>query len=976
MSVAPKVSLIIPAYNAEAFIRETLDSIRKQTLSDFECVIINDGSKDNTASVIETAISGDARFRLISQSNAGVGAARNKGLDEAKGKYIAFCDADDILPEDSLEVRLLTAEKYDADLVIANMEFNEPGGGGTIKALDRLTEKADINPFDEDLIMTGSPCNKLFRRKLIEDNKLRFHNIARAEDFLFCLMSFGLCERICGCNKVVYHYERRAFWEDSSLTQQQNMSILNDVFESQDRCIEAINANYERHRNRLNAEDAVGLEALETSFRRMRSALYLRFVRTNFLNEIYRYIWTTDAALIDAARERYDQFKAKIYPDMWKREVEGVEKDLLLVDGRMATKEEMAANPDITFALADIKDKEKLNLTVRGIYSQNFPSFEVITNRETFNLLNDDVKGMENLRVEDEAGSGIDFKRYVLNNSKGNFIWYIDAPVYLARSSVRKAYNRIFNKPEFLFVSTPFKGLKDGRIDILKSNNTAFINKYAVQMKRTAFNQLDNVWENKLFSKSRLLADPKPFRENSWKTLNRFYMRFRYLTVNNAYLITDRTDADFVRNVRNLMVKLRWRHEYKQEENFNALLEKRTQRQVTLAEKIDRVKTRNKKLGLRWVTVKIIYPFFYSIYRQKKVNPRKVLFVEPLHLKPTNSVELVMKQLKERNKYDINFISLARNKVRKREEVKRNLKFLKEFATAKYVFTTADVAAIGGLTKRKETTFIQLWHACGAFKKFGMSTAELMFGGDREEKLKYPDYSNLDLISVSSEDVVWAYEEAMCYEGKGVVKALGTSRTDVFYDAEFVEASRRRVHELIPESADKKVIIYAPTFRGRLRFAKGPDKLDIAAMKERLGDEYVLLIKHHPLVKKLPEIPAEGKGFAWDVSHSLTIDDLLCTADICISDYSSLIFEYSLFEKPMVFFAYDLDEYNDWRGFYYNYDELTPGPVEMTTEGVINYIENVDTDFDRDRVIRFKDKFMSACDGHATERIIEWMEAH
>lgn len=111
-----------------------------------------------------------------------------------------------------------------------------------------------------------------------------------------------------------------------------------------------------------------------------------------------------------------------------------------------------------------------------------------------------------------------------------------------------------------------------------------------------------------------------------------------------------------------------------------------------------------------------------------------------------------------------------------------------------------------------------------------------------------------------------------------------------------------------------------------------------------------------------------------DVTTELDIDKLLCVSDVCISDYSSLIFEYSLFERPMIFFAYDLDEYFDWRGFYYNYDELTPGPIVKTTEEIIDYIQHLDTRFNPSQVRAFREKFMSACDGHATDRILELVE--
>ena len=264
-----------------------------------------------------------------------------------------------------------------------------------------------------------------------------------------------------------------------------------------------------------------------------------------------------------------------------------------------------------------------------------------------------------------------------------------------------------------------------------------------------------------------------------------------------------------------------------------------------------------------------------------------------------------------------------------------------------------------------------MWHACGAFKKFGMSTAELIFGDNRKSLERYPNYGNLSYVTVSSPEVIWAYEEAMnLKDTKTQVVATGVSRTDVFYDQHFIEQSKAAVYSVCPAAENKKIILYAPTFRGRVAKAESPDCLDIPAMKRALGDEYVLLIKHHPFVKQPPVVPEDCADFAMDVTKSLEIDQLLCASDVCVSDYSSLIFEYSLFERPMIFFAYDLDDYFDWRGFYYNYDELTPGPVVKETEEIIDYIRHLDTRFDQAQVHAFKEKFMSSCDGHATDRIM------
>lgn len=370
---------------------------------------------------------------------------------------------------------------------------------------------------------------------------------------------------------------------------------------------------------------------------------------------------------------------------------------------------------------------------------------------------------------------------------------------------------------------------------------------------------------------------------------------------------------------------------------------------------------------------KVYFPKVYSSYCTEPVQENKVLFLEMRFTKLSNSFELIYKALEESGEYDLKCSYVQFNFIRGREFTQRVNEMLKELATAKYVFVDDASLILSSIPLRKETVAINLWHACGAFKKFGRSTAELKFGSSAATLDKYPNYGNLTHVTVSSPEVVWAYEEAM-HLPKGIVKATGVSRTDQFYDKEFVESRKQKLYEIMPEAKDKKVILYAPTFRGHVATASSPDRIDFERFCRELGNEYVIVCKHHPFVKNPPIIPEELQHFARDLTKYLSIEDLLCCADICISDYSSLVFEYSLFEKPMIFYAYDYDNYCDWRGFYYDYSEFTPGPVVQTEDELLNSIKNIDTQFDKQKVIDFKEKFMGSCDGHATERIIELMK--
>lgn len=374
-------------------------------------------------------------------------------------------------------------------------------------------------------------------------------------------------------------------------------------------------------------------------------------------------------------------------------------------------------------------------------------------------------------------------------------------------------------------------------------------------------------------------------------------------------------------------------------------------------------------------------PRAYREAAKQPVDENKVVFVEIRHPRVTNSFEVIFDELVNNYDYTVHTHFLLNSNTVRTDYSSRVINAVEDIATAKYVFLNEGSNAISAIPLRPETKVIQLWHGCGAFKKFGFSTADLIFGANRKEQLRHPFNKNYSLVTVSSPEVVWAYKEAMNMpEDSDIVQPTGSSRTDVFYNEEFISNAYENVYHQIPQAKGKKIILYAPTFRGRVARATTPDMLNIKMFYENLGDEYVLLFKHHPVVKKRPVIDKQYSEFAVDVTDTLSIEDLLCVSDICISDYSSLVFEYSLFEKPLIFFAYDLDEYFDWRGFYYDYYELAPGLIAKTNFEMIDYIQHIDERFDKQAVKDFRYKFMRSCDGKATQRILEYafenLEAH
>lgn len=375
------------------------------------------------------------------------------------------------------------------------------------------------------------------------------------------------------------------------------------------------------------------------------------------------------------------------------------------------------------------------------------------------------------------------------------------------------------------------------------------------------------------------------------------------------------------------------------------------------------------------VTLGWLFPRRYRRLAQRPVQAGKVVFFETKEREMPGSFDVLWERLSADSFKQVRYVTLAQNHVSRVQYIRNAAAALDELATAQVVFLDDASDLVSCLPLRAETKVVQLWHACGAFKKWGMSCADLKFGASRKDIRRHPFYGNLSLVTTSSPEVNWAYVEAMDLDGQeGVVQALGVSRTDIFFDEGFATSARKRIEVAFPAARGKKILLYAPTFRGHVSTATGPDGLDVPAMKKALGGEWVLLIKHHPFVKRPAPVPAGCEDFAWLVQGDVTIDDLLVSADACVSDYSSIVFEYSLFERPMAFFAYDLEDYGDWRGFYYSYDEFTPGPVLRTSEEVTDFVAHLDERFDLQQVRAFRQKFMSACDGHATERILDWLD--
>ena len=271
---------------------------------------------------------------------------------------------------------------------------------------------------------------------------------------------------------------------------------------------------------------------------------------------------------------------------------------------------------------------------------------------------------------------------------------------------------------------------------------------------------------------------------------------------------------------------------------------------------------------------------------------------------------------------------------------------------------------------RSGTVRVQTWHAAGAFKKVGYSVLDRTFGADEALVSRVDIHSNYTLCLMPSDAATVHYMEAFRQPRERFSSALGLPRTDLFFDP----AHRIRAEALIRTRydlpADRRVLLYAPTFRGdTMHAARYDDSLDLEALHRVLGDGWVVLLRLHPFVRQAASIDANLAAFVRDVSDWPDMNELMFVADLLVTDYSSAIFEFALLGRPMAFLAPDADAYERERGFYLDFRRDMPGPIFETTEELAAWIA-ADV-LDPARSVAFARASFDVADGRASERFVD-----
>ncbi len=290
-------------------------------------------------------------------------------------------------------------------------------------------------------------------------------------------------------------------------------------------------------------------------------------------------------------------------------------------------------------------------------------------------------------------------------------------------------------------------------------------------------------------------------------------------------------------------------------------------------------------------------------------------------------------------------------------------KFLHLYMTSRVVFVDDYYHLISYVKKKKNTKLIQLWHGCGAFKTFGFSR----YHKTSVLELYSANHRQYDYCIVSSPDICDFYAEAFGISTKKALP-LGSPRCDILSNEEYRATKRAEFINEFPHLEGKKLLLFAPTFRGR---GNGDcyypiEKFNIDRVLETLGEDWAVVVKLHPYLKESVCFDEKNKNRVaecpnWD------INDVLFSTDFLVTDYSSVIFEAALLEIPMAFLAFDLEEYIAERDFYYDFKYFVPGPIVNTDTEIAQIAKS--GEYDIQKIREFANKAFGSTAGNACKNV-------
>ncbi|MFD2922548.1 CDP-glycerol glycerophosphotransferase family protein [Halobacillus naozhouensis] len=385
--------------------------------------------------------------------------------------------------------------------------------------------------------------------------------------------------------------------------------------------------------------------------------------------------------------------------------------------------------------------------------------------------------------------------------------------------------------------------------------------------------------------------------------------------------------------------------------------------------KMNNVVTRMLRLGMR----------FFSIF---PTNSRLIIF-ESFHGKQFSDNPRAIYEYLSREYKDYTLIWAAdRRYINKFKNY--DIRFVKRLSLRwLYLMSRAKIWVVNSrmplwMIKPSRTIYLQTWHGT-PLKKLGVDIENVQMPGTDTERYRRNfvyEASKWDYLVSPNLYSTKIFKNAFKYEGR--IIETGYPRNDYLYTNNNSEEIFYLKEKLgIP--IEKRVILYAPTWRDDQFYEKGRYKfnlqLDLSKMKKELGENYVILLRMHYLVAENIDLSDLG-DFVLDVSSYEDIRELYLVSDILITDYSSVFFDYANLKRPMIFFTYDLDDYRDrLRGFYFDFEKEAPGPLLNTTSSIVKEIIKIENNGHQfsEKEKSFYSRFCKLEQGISSKRVMDFL---
>lgn len=384
-----KISVIVPAYNSEQFIGETLENLLNQTLKDIEIIVVNDGSTDGTQNIIDEYCKKSDIFKSYIKENGGVSKARNYGLEFATGEYVLFQDADDLYSEGALEAFYKKAKETDADVVLGRLRTFGKNTVSKYNAFaDKLAAMDKVDNFDITLLWSFLVGNKCYKRERLVQSGVRFPGFRYSEEGAFFMTYVYTGAKIVGTMDATMLYRRHTEKEGFSVSQTVNEGLarsfsdsLNMIYEGALRAVESAPDTFDK-------EEYIQEVIYKTAY--------------ILLSQFYRLCWRSDDGCMSYCADEFNRLRGLMTERRF--EIMKLTDPDLHLDNIFRTKKEIAENPNISVIIK--KSNKDMTELLDSVYGQICPMFEVIVPQSMVDkgLIPEKYLNMENLRVLPDKG--------------------------------------------------------------------------------------------------------------------------------------------------------------------------------------------------------------------------------------------------------------------------------------------------------------------------------------------------------------------------------------------------------------------------------------------------------------------------------------------------------------------------------------------------------------------------------------------